>query len=108
VPYAHAADVSLCPIQHGGGIKVKLLDALSFGLPSLCFRQALTGLDLEDGVHVLCVEDTDHALLAGLRTLTGDPELASRLGRAGRALAEERYTWPKVAEPLEQALTDLV
>jgi glycosyltransferase involved in cell wall biosynthesis len=108
VPYAHAADVSLCPIQHGGGTKLKLLDALSFGLPSLCFRRALMGLDLEDGVHVLCAEETDHALLAGLRTLTGDPELASRIGRAGRALAEERYAWPKVAEPLERALTDLI
>jgi glycosyltransferase involved in cell wall biosynthesis len=107
-PYMHAADLSLCPIQHGGGTKLKLLDALSFGLPSLCFRQSMTGLDVEDGVHVLCVDDTDTGLLEGLRRLIGDAELASRMGRAGRALAEERYAWPKVAKPLEQALTELV
>lgn len=107
VPYAHAADISLCPIRHGGGTKIKLLDALAFGLPSVCFRQAITGLDVEDGVHVLCVDDSDRALLAGLRRLTGDAALADRIGRTGRDLAEERYAWPKVAKPLERALIEL-
>jgi glycosyltransferase involved in cell wall biosynthesis len=38
-----------------------------------------------------------------IRTLAADASLRSQMGRNGRALVEARFTWPKVAERMEDA-----
>ena len=45
-------------------------------------------------------EGDARALAAALTTLRSDPERRTRLGRAGRALVEGRYTWQHVAESM--------
>ena len=57
-----AADFALCPIEFGGGTKIKLLEGLAAGLPTVAFAEALHGLDL-DG-EVLAAPKSEHGLLA--------------------------------------------
>jgi glycosyltransferase involved in cell wall biosynthesis len=58
------------------------------------------GITLVDGEHLLVADDAAAFARSVLRVL-GDPDLASRLGRNGRALVEAQYSWPSVLGQLE-------
>jgi glycosyltransferase involved in cell wall biosynthesis len=107
-PWLAAADVSLCPIAHGAGTKIKLLEALAAGLPTIAFGRALAGTTLQPGEHVLAVETELGSLCAALDALLEDEALRSRLARAGREAVVQRYSWRRSAERLEVALLELV
>lgn len=69
------------------GLGVSLLQASCAGVPILACAVGGVPEAVRDGVNGLLVPPADVAALgAGLRRLLGDPALAERLGRAGRAL----------------------
>jgi glycosyltransferase involved in cell wall biosynthesis len=107
-PYLTAADISLCPIQHGGGTKIKLLESLAAGLPVVAFGEALDGTAARPGEHVLVADKTVDSLVDALEGLAADEALRARLGEAARALAVERYDWRRITAGLEGELDRLV
>jgi polysaccharide biosynthesis protein PslH len=102
--YFQAADISICPIEHGGGTKIKLLEALAAGLPSVTFEETLRGTRLVPGKHVLVAAKDTRALLAELNRLIEMPCLAEGLSRAGVDFVRRHHDWRQIAETLEQAL----
>jgi glycosyltransferase involved in cell wall biosynthesis len=86
--YAQAR-CAVVPLLHGGGSPLKLIEAFAYGLPVIATPRAVAGLDVHEGVNCLVAESADafaDALVQVLRE--GAPEIA----RAGRRLAEERYS----------------
>lgn len=49
-------DVLVCPVFRGGGVRVKIIEALSFGLPVVTTALGCEGLELEDGKNVRLFE----------------------------------------------------
>ncbi|MEZ5287583.1 MAG: glycosyltransferase family 4 protein [Vicinamibacterales bacterium] len=45
-PYMEKAQVYLCPMRDGGGTRLKILDALSMGIPIVATEMALEGIDV--------------------------------------------------------------
>jgi glycosyltransferase involved in cell wall biosynthesis len=107
-PYFAAADISICPIEFGGGTKIKLLESLAAGLPTVAFEESTRGLSLVDGEHVLVVEKNELELLGALNRLVDDPGLAARLSQGGRDHVVERFDWKRIAAHLESALRSLL
>ncbi len=105
--YLQAADLAVCPIEHGGGTKIKLLEALAAGLPTVAFPEAIHGLEIRPGQHVMVADKTPLAMLAALDELAGDRALAHRMGEAGRRLVVDHYSWRQSARQLEEALSAL-
>lgn len=101
-PYFDAASIYVCPIRDGGGTRLKVLDALAMGKPMVATALAVEGLDLVDGIHFLQAERPEQ-FVHQIRRLESDPELRQRLGRAGRSLVEERYSWNVIGEKLHRA-----
>jgi polysaccharide biosynthesis protein PslH len=96
-----AATVFVCPMRQGTGIKVKLLEAMACGLPSVVSPLALEGVpEAEDGRH-LWVAATAEAFAAGLLELLGDAPLRRQLGERARALMG-RYAWDRLGEELDR------
>jgi glycosyltransferase involved in cell wall biosynthesis len=108
VPYLQAADLAICPIEYGGGTKIKLFESLAAGLPAVVFAESLRGTELRHGEHLLVAGKTARDLLAGLEHLADDADLAGRLGAAGRAFVVERHDWRDAADRLEAALGSLL
>jgi glycosyltransferase involved in cell wall biosynthesis len=70
-----------------------ILEAMAAARPVVASRIYGIPEIVEDGVTGLLVEPGDPSALAGaLRRLGEDPDLALRIGRAGRAAFEERFT----------------
>ena len=103
-PWFQAADIGVCPIEHGAGTKIKLLEYLASGLPSVAFPAALSGLAARDGVEVMRSEPKLDAFRSAVERLADDPALAQRIGVAARRLVEQRYDWGRIAVGLDAAL----
>jgi glycosyltransferase involved in cell wall biosynthesis len=107
-PAFAAADLSLCPIEFGGGTKIKLMEALAAGLPTVAFAESLRGTELRDGEHVVVAPKSVAGLLAALERLADDPAEVERIGSAARAHAERAHDWRRSARIVEEALAELV
>ena len=82
-PYLDAARVSIAPLRFGAGVKGKIGEALSHGLPVVTTPVGAEGMGLLDGEHVLV--ESDHAAFASaVVRLHRDRALWERLGRGGR------------------------
>ncbi|MCB9596817.1 MAG: glycosyltransferase, partial [Sandaracinaceae bacterium] len=82
---AHAAaDLAWVPRGAPGGLPMKLLDALSRGVPTVAVRRATAGIELGDAATV--VRDDDPEALAAAALITLEARDAARaLGLRGRA-----------------------
>ena len=96
--YANAR-CAVVPLLQGGGSPLKLIEALAYGLPVVATPRAVAGLDVRDGVDCLVTETPQAFADALVRVLRdGAPEIA----RAGRRLAEERYSVEALARLLSR------
>jgi glycosyltransferase involved in cell wall biosynthesis len=87
------ADAAVVPLWAGSGVKLKSVTFLAAGLPLVSTSVGVEGMGVVDGRDAL-VRDDPEALADGLRAVLGDPDLAGRLGAAGRDLVARELSWP--------------
>ena len=97
--FSQVAVLAYAPFR-GSGVKVKVLEALAYGVPVVTTGEGIEGLDCEDGVHCWVRED-DEALAECIVETLGDEAGRARMREAGRALVEARHS-PRLV--LEQML----
>lgn len=98
-PYLEQAAAFLVPLRAGGGMRVKILNALAQGLPIVSTTLGAEGIDVRHGENIL-LADTPHEFAAAVQSLMDDAALAERLGTAGRRLAEARYDYRVACLPM--------
>lgn len=76
--------VAVAPLRYGAGVKGKVGDALSRGVPLVTTSFGAEGLGLVDGVHCLVADDAA-GFAACVRRLLDDDDLCRRLAADGRA-----------------------
>jgi glycosyltransferase involved in cell wall biosynthesis len=106
-PYLEQAGVFIVPLRAGGGMRVKILEALARGLPLVTTTLGCEGIAVEHGRHVLIADTPEDFARETLRLLE-DRALADELGRNGRRLVEDLYDYRAACRPLDglyQAVT---
>ena len=88
LPYLDAAAVVAAPIRSGGGMRVKVLEALAAGKASRRDPVALGGLEVEDGEHVLIAE-TEAEFSAALVELLQDETRRVAIATGARRWARQ-------------------
>jgi glycosyltransferase involved in cell wall biosynthesis len=73
----------IAPVQGGSGVRMKLLEAMSAGMPVVTTRDGALGLDVVDGRELL-VADEPRAFAGRVADLLGDADLRERLRKAAR------------------------
>ena len=106
-PHLDRAAVVVAPLRLGGGMRVKVLEALATGKPLVATPRALAGIDLTPGDHAL-VGETDAELAEAIATLLADPERRRRLGEAAHDWAAEHLAWPGTLDEYDQLYASLV
>jgi glycosyltransferase involved in cell wall biosynthesis len=100
-PYVAGATVYIVPMRIGGGVRLKLLEALSLEAPVVSTSMGAEGVaGLRGGQHCLLADDTAGFAAATLR-LIEDKRFSFRLGSAGRALVCDGYDWQSIIPRLE-------
>lgn len=88
VPYFRGLDVLLYAPAHATGVKVKVLEAMAFGVPVVTNPEGLEGIPGADGVHVGLAEN-DEDLIARTVALLTDVGRRIRQAAAARTLLEQ-------------------
>lgn len=98
--YLQNAGVMVVPLRSGGGMRVKILNALAQGLPIVTTTIGCEGIAVEHGRHLL-VADTPDDFARAVLLLLDNPGFASELGHNGRKLIETTYDYRAACRPLE-------
>ncbi len=107
-PYIGQADLYVLPMRFGGGIRFKLLQALSMERAVVSTSLGADGVvELVPGEHLL-LADAPAAFARQVVECLRRPELRQRLGRAGRELVAAHYDWQVLLPRFEAALAEVV
>jgi glycosyltransferase involved in cell wall biosynthesis len=86
-PYFDRTSVLLYAPSRGSGMKIKIMEALAYGVPVVTTSEGVEGLPAEDGVHA-GVHDDDAGLIERTVRLLRDPAAQNRQRALGRSLLE--------------------
>jgi glycosyltransferase involved in cell wall biosynthesis len=86
-PYFEQTGVFLYAPSRGSGMKIKILEAMAFGVPVVTTSEGVEGLPVEDGVHAGVCED-DAGLIERAVALLPDRDRQNRQRRQARELIE--------------------
>ncbi len=90
------ARAAIVPVLSGSGTRIKVLEALAYGLPMVTTSIGCEGIAIEPGRHALVCDEPGDFADACHRVLVDD-ELWRRLRSAGRTLYLDRYAWDQLA-----------
>jgi glycosyltransferase involved in cell wall biosynthesis/pimeloyl-ACP methyl ester carboxylesterase len=100
--------VSVLP-SHSEGLSNTLLESMAAGVPVVATHVGGTPEIVEDGVTGLLVPPQQPELLAdAIARVLADPELAMRLGAAGRQSTRDRFSLDRMVHATEQLYLDLL
>ncbi len=100
-PYLQRAALMVVPLRAGGGMRVKILNALAQGIPIVSTTLGCEGIEVTSGANILVADSPDDFACAVLRLLN-DAELAALLSANGRLLVEKRYDYRHACQKLDQ------
>jgi polysaccharide biosynthesis protein PslH len=107
LPYLDAAAVVVAPVRTGGGMRVKVLEALAYGKAVVATRLGLEGVDVEEGVEVV-IADTAEDIAAAIVDLLTDRERRATIAGAARAWAKENLDPDSQVKAYERLYASLV
>ncbi|HUC32793.1 MAG TPA: glycosyltransferase [Ilumatobacteraceae bacterium] len=102
-PYLTAASVVVCPLLHGAGTSIKVLEAMAYGRPVVTTSIGIRGLDVVPDEHVLVADDAP-AFGAAVSSLLADRDAATAMGMRARDLVARRYSSAVGADAMVSAV----
>lgn len=96
-----SATVYIVPMRMGGGVRLKVLQAMSMERAIVSTPMGAEGIDIEGGRDMLLARSPG-AFSRAVLGLLGDPSHRASLGRSARALVTERYAWPILLPTLDK------
>ena len=100
-PYLDRAAVVVAPIAFGGGMRIKVLEALAAGKALVASSRAAEGVGARGGEELL-VADGDVATAAAVGRLVADVEARRRLAGNARAWALRELSWAATADRYDE------
>jgi polysaccharide biosynthesis protein PslH len=107
-PFIESASVVLAPVRTGGGMRMKVLQALAAGKATVTTPRGLEGYDVFPEAPPLRVAEEASAVATAVAGLLDDPDGRRQLGRQAREFAERRYSPPAWAERLEAVYREAI
>lgn len=106
-PYLDRATLVVVPLRLGGGMRVKVLEALAAGKPIVASSRAVEGLRLVNGEQAILTED-DGEFSQAIIDLLGDSQKRASLASRAWAWANENLRWDRVADEYEALYRSLL
>lgn len=85
-------DVAVSPILSGSGVRVKILEGLAHAMPMVTTRAGAEGLPVEEGENIIIADNAASFADACIR-LINDTQYAEMLGKKGRDLVINKFSW---------------
>lgn len=100
-PHLERAEVYVCPIQDGGGTRLKILDAMAMGKAVVSTSIACEGIDVTPDKNIL-IADTPEEFFYQIKRVFYNQDLRIALGRHARDLMIEKYSWKVIGSKMRE------
>lgn len=107
VEYYGRCQVFVAPLLTGGGIIVKILDALSAGRPVVCTSIGNEGIEAKPGRDI-CVADRPVEFANSVIRLLNDPQHWQEIATNGNGFFKSKYCWEIIVDNMEMAYLDKI
>lgn len=98
-PYYRQTDVVVTPLRAGGGTRLKILEAMTYGRPVVSTSLGAEGLDAVAGRHLMTA-DSAAAIAEAALALFRDPVRRAAMRTEARAMVQARFNWDDAAATL--------
>jgi glycosyltransferase involved in cell wall biosynthesis len=98
-----SSDVAIAPMRFGGGLKGKVAEAMSFGLPVVTNSACLVGFGLSPGVNVL-VGDDPRAFADAVVGLLRDRALYQKVSENGWQFIKKNFSDEVITTKLKELM----
>lgn len=98
--------VFIAPLLSGGGVKIKVVEAMASGIPIVTTSFGSEGLAVASGTHMFISDDAD-TFAAHIRTLLDSVDTRRALSDASLAMAKADFTWVSRANTLSDFIQSL-
>lgn len=102
---AQYSSIAVVPLRIGGGTRLKILDAMSLGLPVISTSLGCEGLEVADQENIL-IKDEVNSFASSVVSLLDDRNSYLRIRENARKLVEKSYTWENVYSKLESKIIE--
>ncbi|HEV2171695.1 MAG TPA: glycosyltransferase, partial [Candidatus Binatus sp.] len=99
-PFFESIGVLVYAPTRGSGMKIKVLEAMAFGVPVVTTGEGVEGLPAEDGVHA-GIADDDEGLIERTVEMLLDEGRQNRLRRTARDLVESHCSPERTVSAIE-------
>jgi sugar transferase (PEP-CTERM/EpsH1 system associated) len=99
-PWVAGASVYVVPMRMGGGVRLKVLQAMSMARPIVSTAMGAEGIAARPGLDML-MSRTPSEFAASVLQLLRNPDMSARLGSSARELVTTRYSWDKLLPTLD-------
>jgi glycosyltransferase involved in cell wall biosynthesis len=106
VPYYQRCDILVVPLRAGGGSRLKILESMALGRPVVSTSIGCEGLEVRNDQHLLIADPPQEFARQCVRLLT-DNSLYDRMALQGRKLVEQKYSWDRISNNLQEVYSRL-
>ena len=96
----------IAPLTEGGGIKIKILDAMARGIPVVTTPLGAEGIARDDE-HALWISRSDADFADTVRAALDDETEAAACAARARTIIEARFGWPAIAARMTELFSNL-
>ena len=104
--YFAKSDIVVIPLFHGGGVKVKLLEALGHGKLVITTSKGIEGTIFEDKKELL-VAETSEQFAKIILDIYSNPNIYEPIKQQGFKCVKNKFTWSAIMEVFEEKLRKL-
>jgi glycosyltransferase involved in cell wall biosynthesis len=99
-------NIAIIPLLSGGGMRVKIVEALAFGKVVITTSLGATGIPFDDGINML-IANTPNEFVEKIGILEANPSLISSIGAKARKLAETEFDLKSLSSKLTYFYSNL-
>lgn len=104
--YIKSKNIMVVPLMSGGGMRVKMVEALALEKPVVSTPIGANGVHVENGLSAI-IASQPLEMAKAILALAEDQAKADEMGRFGRKLIDEQYNTTKLSRELAEFLNQL-
>jgi len=105
-PFRQSGAVFIAPLLSGGGVKIKVVEAMASGIPIVTNRFGAEGLPVANGVHLHVADDPERQATL-ITELLSDPAQRQRMADDALDLLRDGFSWENRAKTLTDFISEL-